>query len=77
MNGGDGRLIMKSKEKSMTEEKLFVYSYQCNKCGVRFHEELLENEKHVPTNIQPSQFCDIYIAPHYGVAECEVELVVK
>ena len=63
--------------KRTAEEKLFVYSYQCKKCGVQFHEELLENEKHVPTNIQPSQFCDIYIAPHYGVAECEVELVVK
>jgi len=60
----------------VTEEKLFVYSYQCKKCGVRFHEELLENEKYVPINIQPSPFCDIFSGPDWRVG-CEVELVVK
>ena len=61
----------------MTEKKRFVYSYQCKKCGVKFHEELQENEKHAPTQMQPSPYCDVYIAPHHGVAECEVKLVVK
>ena len=69
-------MFMKTKEKLMTEEKLFVYSHQCKKCGVRFHEEFLENEKHVPTNIQPSPFCDIFSGPDWRVG-CEVELVVK
>ena len=67
-------MFMKTKEKLMTEEKLFVYSYQCRKCGVRFHEEFLENEKHVPTNIQPSPFCDIFSGPDWRVG-CEVCLL--
>ena len=52
-----------------------TYSYRCNKCGLEFEETLPEENKLEPCNqLQPEQ-CDVYVAPHSGVAECDVVLV--
>ena len=51
-----------------------LYDYKCNKCGLEFQESLLEKDKLKPTQyFQPNE-CDVYIAPHAGIAECDVEL---
>ena len=52
-----------------------TYSYRCNKCGLEFEETLSEENKLEPCKqLQPEQ-CDVYVAPHFGVAECDVVLV--
>ena len=50
-----------------------LYLYQCKKCGLEFEEFLSKDRKEEPCNLYPHPKCDVYIAPHYGVAECEVE----
>ena len=51
-----------------------LYDYKCSKCGLEFQESLQEEDKLKPTQyFQPNE-CDVYIAPHAGIAECDVEL---
>jgi predicted nucleic acid-binding Zn ribbon protein len=52
-----------------------LYDYKCNKCGLEFQENLSEEDKLNPTRIFQHENCDVYVAPHAGVAECKVELV--
>ena len=59
----------------MTEEKRFLYSYRCKKCGLEFEEWMEEENKLDPCKMFQPEQCDVYVAPHYGVAECDVELV--
>ena len=51
-----------------------LYDYKCNKCGLEFQENLSEEHKLNPTRIFQHENCDVYVAPHAGVAECNVEL---
>ena len=58
----------------MKKEK-YLYSYKCKKCGLEFEEWMEEENKLDPCKMFQPEQCDVYVAPHYGVAECDVELV--
>ncbi len=58
----------------MKKEK-YLYSYKCKKCGLEFEEWMEEENKLDPCNRFQALDCDVYVAPHYGVAECDIELV--
>jgi predicted nucleic acid-binding Zn ribbon protein len=51
-----------------------LYDYKCNKCGLEFQENLSKEDKLKPTRYFQQEKCDVYVAPHAGVAECDVEL---
>ena len=75
---GDGWAIQKNVHDLAIEGewlKMQTYKYRCKRCGVEWEEKLTEEKKLDPTKgMQPEQ-CDVYIAPHSGVAECDVELI--
>ncbi len=58
----------------MKKEK-YLYSYKCKKCGLEFEEWMEEEHNLAPFNSFQAKDCDVYVAPHYGVAECDIELV--
>ena len=59
----------------MGDVKRYLYEYRCKKCGLEFDEYLSEEDKLKPTNyFQPEQ-CDVYVAPHSGIAECDIEII--
>ena len=58
----------------MKKEK-YLYSYKCKKCSLEFEEWIEEENKLDPCNRFQAKDCDVYVAPHYGVAECDIELV--
>ena len=54
-----------------------TYEYECNKCGLVFEEFLPIDRREEPLDHpQPHPECDVYIAPHAGVAECEIKMKV-
>jgi|TARA_Y100000310_G_scaffold47190_1_gene43817 hypothetical protein len=52
-----------------------VYNYRCNYCTREWQELLSEENKLDPTKVTQPEQCDIFIAPHAGVAQCDVELI--
>ena len=52
-----------------------IYNYKCNYCSSEWEEVLPEEQKLAPTKVMQPEECDIFIAPHSGLAKCDVELV--
>ena len=52
-----------------------IYNYKCNYCSREWEEVLPEEQKLAPTKVMQPEECDIFIAPHSGLAKCDVELV--
>ena len=51
-----------------------LYHYKCYYCRKEWEEELPEKQKLEPTAITQPLECDIFIAPHSGIAQCNVKL---
>lgn len=54
-----------------------LYHYKCYYCRKEWEEELPEKQKLEPTAITQPLECDIFIAPHSGIAQCNVKLIEK
>ena len=52
-----------------------IYNYKCNYCSREWEEVLPEEQKLAPTKVMQPEECDIFVAPHAGLAKCDVELV--
>ena len=53
-----------------------TYNYRCNYCNKEWEEEvLIEEHKLHPTQVLQPVECDIFVAPHAGVAKCDVVLL--
>ncbi len=52
-----------------------IYNYKCNYCSSEWEEVLPEEQKLTPTKVMQPEECDIFVAPHAGLAKCDVELV--
>ncbi len=52
-----------------------IYNYRCNYCSREWEEVLEEKDKLAPTKVMQPIECDIFIAPHAGMAKCDIELV--
>ena len=52
------------------------YDYECKKCGLEFEEFHKIDDREEPCKLVPHPKCDVYIAPHAGVAECEIKMKV-
>ena len=50
------------------------YDYECKKCGLEFEEFHKMDDREEPCKLIPHPKCDVYIAPHAGVAECEIKM---
>ena len=52
-----------------------LYKYKCNYCSSEWEKVLPEEQKLTPTKVMQPEECDIFVAPHAGIAKCDVELV--
>ena len=52
-----------------------VYTYKCNHCSREWQELLPEEDKLGPTRMTQPEGCDVFVAPHAGSPDCDVELV--
>lgn len=51
------------------------YNYRCNYCNKEWKEVLPEEQKLAPTKVLQPIECDIFVAPHAGLAKCDIELI--
>ena len=52
-----------------------MYNYKCNYCSREWQEVVDEADKYKPTRVMQPEECDIFVAPHAGLAKCDVELI--